>query len=33
MPTAGSLRAVPPADPWKPACPKAKMPPSEATNQ
>ncbi len=33
MPTMGWLRRVPPIDPWKPASPNEKMPPSEATSQ
>ena len=33
MPTTGWLRACPPVEPAKPACPKEKMPPSLATSQ
>jgi hypothetical protein len=33
IPTTGLLSGAPPMDPWKGASPKAKMPPSEATNQ
>jgi RimJ/RimL family protein N-acetyltransferase len=33
MPTIGLLRGVPPIEPSKGASPKAKIPPSEATNQ
>src|SRR5665647_2844217 len=32
-PTTGRLRDSDPVDPWKPASPKAKIPPSEATSQ
>ena len=32
-PTTGWLRWVAPIDPWNPASPKAKMPPSDATSQ
>ncbi len=31
IPTMGLARGIDPADPWKGALPKAKMPPSEAT--
>jgi hypothetical protein len=33
MATIGSLRGLPPIEPWKPAFPKAKIPPSDATIQ
>src|SRR6516165_10419615 len=33
MPTTGRLRGRPPAEPKKPALPKVKMPPSDATSQ
>ena len=33
MPTTGRLSGVPPIDPWKPASPKLKTPPSDATSQ
>ncbi len=33
MPTMGALSAWPPREPKKPASPKSKMPPSEATSQ
>jgi hypothetical protein len=33
MATIGWLSGLPPIEPWKPALPKAKMPPSEATIQ
>ena len=33
MPTMGLFRATAPVEPKNPASPKAKMPPSEATNQ
>ena len=33
MPTIGLLRWWPPVEPKKPASPKVKMPPSEATSQ
>ena len=33
MPTIGLLRGWPPVEPKKPASPKVKMPPSEATSQ
>ena len=32
MPTMGWLRAMAPVEPWNPASPKEKMPPSDATN-
>jgi len=33
IPTMGALRWMLPVDPWNPASPKEKMPPSEATSQ
>ena len=33
MPTMGLFSAMPPMDPKKPASPKLKIPPSEATSQ
>jgi hypothetical protein len=33
MPTTGRLSVMPPVEPWKPASPKQKTPPSEPTNQ
>jgi len=33
MPTIGLLRSTEPVEPWKPASPKEKMPPSLATSQ
>ena len=33
MPTTGLLSGMPPVEPKKPASPKLKMPPSEATSQ
>jgi hypothetical protein len=33
MPTTGAFSGTPPIDPWNPASPKEKMPPSAATSQ
>src|ERR1700677_3663760 len=33
MPTTGWFSRMPPVEPWKPALPKLKMPPSEAASQ
>jgi len=33
MPTIGLFKWVAPVEPWKPASPNEKMPPSDATSQ
>jgi hypothetical protein len=33
IPTIGRASAMSPVDPWNPASPKAKTPPSDATSQ